>query len=141
MAKKKSKGVSALMKINRRAKQIVAYSGGSYRVAHKKASAEYRADHKPKARKKTIGKVKKKVHRKKIGAARREVGRDRADNKRVNVTIGNVSAAQAKSIIRSSTKERLKDALYSRDIAKTKTARRNASKKVSSLRQQLRNYQ
>jgi hypothetical protein len=137
--KKKSKGVNALMKINRRAKQIVAYSGGSYRVAHKKASAEYRADHKPKARKKTVGKI----HRKKIGkpSKPREVGKDKFDNKRVSITVGSITTAQAKHLVRANTKEQLAWALLQRDTAKNKTARRKINKKITTLRSTLKGYE
>lgn len=100
MAKKKTKGSSALKKITTRAKQIYK-QGGTWATAIKKSGAEYRG------KKRKVGGVKKrtvrKVHRKKVGAARpREVGKDRFDNKRVNITVGGVTTAETihRSIVR-----------------------------------------
>jgi hypothetical protein len=146
MAKKKTnKGVSALMKINRRAKQIVAYSGGSYRVAHKKASAEYRADHKPKARKKSVGKVAKKkttykkkpTYKKKVGKAR-EVGKDKYDNKRVNITVGDISRSQHLNAVRKGYQETIAAWMIKEMNADTARKKTKIRRYISKLKTQLR---
>jgi hypothetical protein len=59
----------------------------------------------------------------------------------VNITVGSISTAHAKSIVKANTKEQLAWALLQRDTAKTKTAKRKISKKIVHLRTQLRGYE
>jgi hypothetical protein len=139
MARKKTKGTSALKKITTRAKQLYK-QGGSWKSAIKKAGAEYRGKKRKVSGVRTKKTHHKKTRHKRLGATR-EIGKDRLDNKRVNITVGSITAAQAKSVIRSRTKDSLATALLQRDMARTKTAKRKISKKITSLRSTLHRFE
>jgi hypothetical protein len=101
---------TALKKINARVKALAKKHPGSKRVTlQKQAGREYRAGKLGGARKKKVGKVKrrsvvgkKKVgkvkRRSRVGAARRgpSNGADRFDNKRTTITVGSISSQTSK---------------------------------------------
>lgn len=135
MAKKPNKGAAVLKRITNRAKKIRAYSGGSWAAAVKKAGAEYRGDKKHKVVKKKF--TSKKKH-KTVGST--SVGKDRVDRKRVNVTIGGMTAARAKSMVKNAATNKLKNALYQRDQATTKTARKKIAKRITVYRREIKMF-
>jgi hypothetical protein len=144
MAKAKKKGSNVLKRITSRAKKIRAYSGGSWKAAVKKAGAEYRADHKkkPAAKKSRSRRVgKRPATKRKFKSIGSSVGKDRVDRKRVNITVGSITTADAKRVVVANTKEQLAWALLQRDTAKNKTARKKINKKVVELRRSLHSYQ
>lgn len=135
---------TALKKINARVKFLAKKHPGKKRVTlQRQAGKEYREGKLGGHKKKVVHK-KKAVHKKRrVGSTARKttnVGADKVDRKRVSVNIGGITKAQAKSVIRDTTREQLAWALLQRDTAKTKTARRKISKKVISLRTELRNF-
>lgn len=121
---------SALKKITIRAKQIFK-KGGTWKTAIKKASAEYRAGHKPKT-------VKKKAARKKT--ARRVSGirknADRIDRKKVNVTIGSVS--HHKSQARKAIKNRIEQKAGRRELVIKVRDRKKLTKEIAKLKKEYR---
>jgi hypothetical protein len=135
---------TALRKINARVKVLAKKHPGKKRVTlQKQAGKEYRAGKLGGVKRKKVSKKKvhhKKPRHKKIGSSR-QVGKDRTDNKRVSITVGSITAAQAKSVIRSRTKDHLATALLQRDLATTKTAKKKISKRITTLRSTLHRFE
>jgi hypothetical protein len=113
---------SVLKKLNRRAKELVAKKGISYKAAQKQAGREMRGGKVSGVKKKAAKRSKKSVVRK------RAVGSVRAK------AVGTVShhLGEAKKLIR----ERLASALLRRDMATTKVSRRKAAKDIAALKKQ-----
>jgi hypothetical protein len=134
---------TALRKINAEVKRLKKKHPGTRHVTlQKQAGKAYRAGKLGGVKKKSVHHKKvhhKKSHHKKVGASR-EVGKDRLDNKRVNITVGSITTAQAKNLVRANTKEQMAWALLQRDTATTKTAKKKINKKIVSLRKQLHSY-
>lgn len=136
MAKKKiNKGAAILKRVTARAKKIRAYAGGSWKSAQAKAWSEYRGDKKTTVKRKMYSSKKK---HKTVGST--SVGKDTIDRKKVSVNIGGISAARAKSVVRTRAKEKLMSALYARDQAKNKTARKKASKRITAARREVKSF-
>jgi hypothetical protein len=135
---------TALRKINAEVKRLKKkHPNSKHSTLQKQAGKAYRAGKlgrvggKKKVHKKKVHH--KKSHHKKVGSTK-SVGTDRYDNKRTHITIAGITTAQAKSVIRAKTKDRLATALLQRDMATTKPKKRKISKRISTLRSQLNKY-
>lgn len=116
-----------LKKINKRAAQIVASQGVAYRVAQKRAGAEYRAG--------KIGGVKKR----KRSIAKKPKTRVRHRVSGVSHRVSSVGSTPKglEVMLRAKLKEQMAWMLLARDQEKTKTGRKKINIKLARLRRKL----
>jgi hypothetical protein len=131
---------TALKIINKRVKHLARLHPGAKRITlQKQAGREYKAGKLGRVKHKTVVHKKKKVHRKSVGATRHEVGKDRTDSKRVNITVGSVTAESVRQSI-ARAKNGILDKLMYWEEKKFKSAKaaqkKKAAKRISELKSQ-----